>query len=322
MRFLYPLFGFLIIPLIFIYYKKFKKTEKDFFIKFPNVENLDVKNSFFSYQKFYIFEILVFVFLILALMRPQVGKKEIEQKIRGYSIMLVMDISSSMKAADLKPSRFQVAKTVLRNFTKKRKNDFIGFTAFAKRSLTLVPATINREMVLSTIKNLNIGYIEDGTAMGMGISSAVSSLKNSKSKTKLIILLTDGNNNAGNISPSKAAEIAKQYGIKIYTIGVGRKDRVPYPVQTPFGKKYKKVDMKFNEEILKSITKKTGGKYYRATNNKELKNIYKDINRLEKSEFKMKYHINYKDKFYLPLFIGFVLLVIYYLIRRTVFIME
>ncbi|TYB31968.1 MAG: VWA domain-containing protein [Candidatus Mcinerneyibacterium aminivorans] len=322
MRFLYPLLGILFIPVIIIYYKKFKNTEKDFFIRFPNVDDIEVKKSFFSYGKFYVIEIIIFVLLIFAVMRPQLGKKEIEQKIRGYSIMLVMDISSSMKAADLEPSRFEVAKKVLRDFVGKRQNDFIGFTAFAKSSLTLVPATINREMVLSTIKNLDIGYIEDGTAIGMGISSAVSSLKNSRSKTKIIILLTDGDNNSGNISPSKAADIADEYGIKIYAIGVGKDDRVPYPVETPFGTQYKKVNMKFNEEILKEISRKTGGKYYRATNNKELKNIYGDINRLEKSEFRMKYHIKYEDKFYIPLIAAFIVLSAYYLIRRLIFVME
>ena len=320
MRFLSPLYLILLIPLGVLYFFKFKNKIEMPSLNFPFLAKNSGKKTVFNIKWLYFLEILMFLFMILALMRPQFGKKEIEEKIHGYSIMLVMDLSLSMKAADLKPSRFSVAKHVLKEFIKKRPNDMLGFTIFSGSSITLIPLTINHDMILNAIDNLKIGLLDDGTAIGMGIASAVASLKNSKSKNKMIILLTDGDNNMGDISPDMAADIAKEFGIKIYAIGVGAKDRVPFPFKTPFGTVvYKMVNMKFNENVLKNIAQKTGGSYFRAIDAKSLQDIYENINKMEKSEFKIKYHMKYYDKFYIPLFISIILLLLRLFIGKLFF---
>ncbi len=317
MRFLYPYFSLLLLPIIFIYYFKFKKkifSKSLFFSK-----NLIKKGSFFTNKIIYVLEILAFLFLIIALMRPQFGQKNIEQSFSAYSIMIVMDNSTSMLAADLTPSRFDVAKKVISEFVVKRKGDLIGFTIFAGEAVTLIPITLNHQMIIDTLNNLKMGVLEDGTAIGMGLVSAISSLKESKSKTKIIVLLTDGNNNMGDISPEEAAKIAKEFGIKIYTIGVGALNEAPYPVKTPFGTRYVKVKVDFNENILKEIANTTGGLYFRATDNKKMKEIFRQIDNLEKNRFKINIRITYKDKFFIPLLISFILFLMAFFLEKLIF---
>ncbi len=317
MRFLYPYFSLLLLPILFIYYFKFKKkifSKSLFFSK-----NLIKKGSFFTNKIIYVLEILAFLFLIIALMRPQFGQKNIEQSFSAYSIMIVMDNSTSMLAADLTPSRFDVAKKVISEFVAKRKGDLIGFTIFAGEAVTLIPITLNHQMIIDTLNNLKMGVLEDGTAIGMGLVSAISSLKESKSKTKIIVLLTDGNNNMGDISPEEAAKIAKEFGIKIYTIGVGALNEAPYPVKTPFGTRYVKVKVDFNENILKEIANTTGGLYFRATDNKKMKEIFRQIDNLEKNRFKINIRITYKDKFFIPLLISFILFLMAFFLEKLIF---
>ena len=317
MRFLYPYFSLLLLPILFIYYFKFKKkifSKSLFFSK-----NLIKKGSFFTNKIIYVLEILAFLFLIIALMRPQFGQKNIEQSFSAYSIMIVMDNSTSMLAADLTPSRFDVAKKVISEFVVKRKGDLIGFTIFAGEAVTLIPITLNHQMIIDTLNNLKMGVLEDGTAIGMGLVSAISSLKESKSKTKIIVLLTDGNNNMGDISPEEAAKIAKEFGIKIYTIGVGALNEAPYPVKTPFGTRYVKVKVDFNENILKEIANTTGGLYFRATDNKKMKEIFRQIDNLEKNRFKINIRITYKDKFFIPLLISFILFLMAFFLEKLIF---
>ena len=317
MRFLYPYFSLLLLPILFIYYFKFKKkifSKSLFFSK-----NLIKKGSFFTNKIIYVLEILAFLFLIIALMRPQFGQKNIEQSFSAYSIMIVMDNSTSMLAADLTPSRFDVAKKVISEFVVKRKGDLIGFTIFAGEAVTLIPITLNHQMIIDTLNNLKTGVLEDGTAIGMGLVSAISSLKESKSKTKIIVLLTDGNNNMGDISPKEAAKIAKEFGIKIYTIGVGALNEAPYPVKTPFGTRYVKVKVDFNENILKEIANTTGGLYFRATDNKKMKEIFRQIDNLEKNRFKINISITYKDKFFIPLLISFILFLMAFFLEKLIF---
>ncbi len=317
MRFLYPFAGFLLIPIGVLYYFKFKKTFFSSFLLFS--KNRIKKGSKISYKFIYSLEIIAFILLIISLMRPQTGTKSIEQSFSAYSIIIVMDNSTSMLAADLKPSRFEVAKKVIAQFISKRKGDLLGFTIFAGEAVTLIPITLNHQMIIDTLNNLKMGILEDGTAIGMGIVSAISSLKESKSKTKIIVLLTDGNNNMGDISPEEAANIAKEFGIKIYTIGVGALNEAPYPVKTPFGTRYIKIKVDFNEDILKKIAKTTGGLYFRATDNKKMKLIFEQIDKLEKNRFKINIKINYKDRFYYPLILSFILFLFAFLIEKFLF---
>ncbi len=318
MRFLYPYFAFLIILVFFVYFLKFKKKS---FAKTLAFSKISIKNSSkFTHKIIYLIEIIAFVFLILALMRPQTGEKSIEQSFSAYSIMVVMDNSTSMLAADLKPSRFDVAKKVISEFISKRKGDLIGLTIFAGESVTLIPITLNHQMIIDTLKNLKMGILEDGTAIGMGLISAISSLKESKAKTKTIVILTDGNNNMGDISPEEATKIAKEFGIKIYTIGVGALNEAPYPVKTPFGIRYVKVKVNFNEEILKKIAKETGGLYFRATDNKKMKMIFEQIDKLEKNRFKINLKITYKDKFQIPLTISLLMFLIAFFLEKFIFV--
>ncbi len=317
MRFLYPYFSLFLLPILIIYYFKFKKNI--FFKSIFFSKNLIKKGNLFTHKIIYGLEILGFVFLVLALMRPQFGQKNIEQSFSAYSIMIVMDNSTSMLAADLTPSRFDVAKKVISEFVKKRKGDLIGFTIFAGEAVTLIPITLNHQMIIDTLNNLKMGILEDGTAIGMGLVSAISSLKESKSKTKIIVLLTDGNNNMGDISPEEAAKIAKEFGIKIYTIGVGALNEAPYPVKTPFGIRYVKVKVDFNEDILKEIANTTGGLYFRATDNKKMKEIFRQIDNLEKNRFKINIRITYKDKFFIPLLISFILFLLAFFLEKLIF---
>jgi len=286
---------------------------------FPSLKHLKVKKSFFDYKKLYILEIIALSFLIIALMRPQFGRKQVEKSFKGYAIMIVMDNSTSMRAADLKPSRFERAKISIKDFVASRENDLLGFTIFAGESMTLLPITINHEMIIDTLDNLEMGVLKDGTAIGLGLASAIASLKESKANTRLIILLTDGNNNMGDISPEEAAQIANEFGIKIYTIGVGSRDTAPYPVQTPVGVKYVNVKVDFNEDILKQISKQTGAMYFRVTDNKRMQEVFNNINRLEKNKFKINVRINYYDKFYIPLLICFFFFVFRYLAEKFFF---
>ncbi len=306
MRFAAPLYALLFIPVLLLYIAKFKHKWQEPAYRFPTLSFLKTAKSGLTKTALYILETLALFFLILALMRPQFGHKEIEQKVHGYAIMMVMDTSLSMMAADLRPSRFEVAKDVIREFVQGRVNDLVGFTIFSGTSVTLVPVTLNTEVVVDAIENTQNGMLEDGTAIGMGIASAVGSLKDSEAKTKVIVLLTDGDSNMGAITPESSAEMAKEYGIKIYAIGVGARDEVPFPMKTPFGTTvYKKVRMDFKEDVLKDIASITGGLYYRATDNAKLKEIYEDINKREKSEFKLNYRIDYRESFYFPLFFAF-----------------
>ncbi len=322
MRFLYPYSILLIIPIITLYYFKFKHKITERFLLFSSIKHIKFKNSKLNYNFLYILEILGFLLLIMALMRPQFGVKEVKQSFRGYAIMIVLDNSSSMLAADLKPSRFKVAKKVIRDFVSKRGNDMLGLTIFAGEANTLIPITINHQMIIDTLSNLKMGVLKDGTAIGMGLISAISSLKESKAKTKIIILLTDGNNNMGDISPEEAARIAKEFNIKIYTIGIGSLNEAPYPMKTPFGIRYMRIRVDFNEDILKSIAKTTGGQYFRATDNKKMEKIFKDINNLEKNRFKITIRTKYYDKFYIPLILAFTFFILRYIIGKLFFLTD
>jgi len=231
------------------------------------------------------FQWIAYALIVLAMARPQIKNTTIKRNAKGIDIVLALDISTSMKAEDLKPSRFQAAKKVATNFINERNSDRIGLVVFARQSFTVVPPTLDYKMLKKMLNNVKMGIVKDGTAIGMGIATAVNRLKNSKAKSKVIILLTDGENNSGKIDPVTAADLAQTYNIKIYTIGVGTKGEAPYPVQSPiFGKRYQNIKVQINEKMLTKIAKMTGGEYFRATDTKQLRKIYNRINKLERTK--------------------------------------
>lgn len=255
--------------------------------------------------------------LILVLMRPVSTRSWSEENVEGIDIMLAMDVSTSMSAVDIEPNRIEVAKEVAAKFVSGRKNDNIGLTLFAGESFTQCPLTIDYASVLSLIDKSGIEYalngaLKDGTAIGMGIANAVSRLKDSKAESKVIILLTDGSNNSGEITPEDAAEIAKEYGVRIYTIGFRTDDEI---VQTPYGIMN---NSEFDEKTLKSIASVTGGEYYRSSSKESLMNIYKEIDQLERTKLEVKHFGTQEEKFMIFAFIAIVSLMLEILLRNTV----
>ena len=239
--------------------------------------------------------VLAFVMIILVLARPQTHNSWASKTVEGIDIMLAMDVSTSMLAEDLKPNRIEAAKQVAAEFIIGRPDDNIGLSIFAGEAFTQCPMTTDHTSLLNLLQNVRTdiaarGLIEDGTAIGMGLANAVSRLKESKAKSKVVILLTDGSNNRGDISPMTAAEIAKSLGIRVYTIGVGTNKVAPYPMPVAGGVQYVNipVEIDIDTKTLSEIAAATEGDFYRATNTKELRNIYKEIDQLEKSKLNVK----------------------------------
>ncbi|PJC48254.1 MAG: aerotolerance regulator BatA [Candidatus Omnitrophica bacterium CG_4_9_14_0_2_um_filter_42_8] len=262
----------------------------------------------------------IFIF-VLALARPQAGQKEEEIITQGIDIMLTLDISGSMKAEDFSPqNRLDAAKDVLREFIKSRRNDRIGMVVFSRYSFTQCPLTLDYGALSGLLDKVAIGMIEDGTAIGMAIANAVNRLRDSSVKTRIIILLTDGVNNAGKIDPLTAAKAAKALGIKIYTIGAGKPGGAMYSVEDPvFGKRYVHMDTEIDEELLKKIADGTGGLYFRAKDKEVLMEIYKTIGQLEKTKIETKEYANYTELagfFILP---GFLLILLEIVLANTLF---
>ena len=265
----------------------------------------------------------VFVLLILVLARPQTQNSWKNETMEGIDIMLAMDVSTSMLAEDLKPNRIEAAKQVAADFIIGRPNDNIGLTIFAGEAFTQCPMTTDHASLLNLLHNVRTDIaqrlIEDGTAIGMGLANAVSRLKDSKAKSKFVILLTDGYNNRGDLSPMTAAEIAKSFGIRVYTIGVGTNKVAPYPMPVAGGVQYINIPVEIDTKMLQEIASATEGDFYRATNNKELQQIYKEIDKLEKSKLNVK-KFSKRYEAYQPFAIAAViLLLLEILLRITIF---
>ena len=268
--------------------------------------------------------IAVFVLLVLVLARPQTRNSWKNKTMEGIDIMLAMDVSTSMLAEDLKPNRIEAAKQVAAEFVSGRPDDNIGLTIFAGEAFTQCPMTTDHASLLSLLQNVRTdiaarGLIEDGTAIGMGLANAVSRLKDSKAKSRVVILLTDGSNNRGDLSPMTSAEIAKSLGIRVYTIGVGTNKVAPYPMPVAGGVQYVNIPVEIDNETLRNIASATDGDFYRATNTKELHQIYKEIDQLEKSKLNVK-KFSKKYEAYQPFALVAVLaLLLELLLRITVF---
>lgn len=259
---------------------------------------------------------LAFVLIVLVLCRPQSSNSFQNVTTEGIDIVIALDISSSMLAEDLRPNRLEAAKKVASNFISGRPNDNIGLVLFAAESFTQCPLTTDHAVLLNLFGSIKSGLIEDGTAIGLGLANAVSRIKDSQAKSKVIILLTDGSNNRGDIDPITAAEIAKTFGIRVYTIGVGRKGKAPYPFQTAYGVQYQNIDVDIDEPPLRQIAQTTGGEFYRATSTNSLSSIYQKIDQLEKT--KMNVHeYSKKHEEYRIFAIGALLLLLFEILLRN-----
>ena len=262
---------------------------------------------------------IIFLLLIAALARPSSVSSDREYQTHGVDIIIALDISGSMLAEDFQPeNRVYVAKQEAIKFIKGRENDRVGLVVFAKKAFTQCPLTLDYRILIELLSEIRVGMIADGTAIGMGIATAVNRLRDSNAKSKVIILITDGENNSGNIDPVTAAELAKSFGIKVYTIGVGKGGMVPFPVDDPlFGKRYVQANVEIDETTLKRIADITGGLFFRARDPAALSEIYERINKLEKSEVKVKEYRSYNELFPIFLIPALLLLLLDIFLRRT-----
>ena len=256
-------------------------------------------------------------FLIIALARPQNTNSWQKDSIEGIDIMLAMDVSGSMQAMDFKPNRLEAAKDVAISFINNRPNDNIGMVTFAGESFTQCPLTTDHTVLLNMVQDLQMGVLDDGTAVGMGLATAVNRLKDSKAKSRVVILLTDGSNNMGDITPRMAADIARTFGIRVYTVGVGTRGEAPFPIQTEFGVRIQNVPVDIDEPTLDGIAEVSGGKYFRAVDNETLNEIYKEIDKLEKTRLMTKSFKAYEEKYFVYALIAFLLLLTEFLLRNT-----
>ncbi|MDD4823379.1 MAG: VWA domain-containing protein [Bacteroidales bacterium] len=296
----YLLLLLLLIPMVVWYV--YKQRSKQATIRMSSLEPFQrAPRSWKNYLRHlpFVLRLVVTTLLIIILARPQSTDNWESSTTEGIDIVMAMDISSSMLAADLKPNRLEAAKDVAAEFINGRPNDNIGLVSFAGESFTQCPLTTDHAVLLNLFGKMESGMIEDGTAIGVGIANAVNRIKESNAKSKVIILLTDGSNNRGEIAPVTAAEIAKAFGIRIYTIGVGTQGTAPYPVQTAFGVQYQNVPVEIDEVTLKQIASTTGGAYFRATDNTKLKEIYEEIDQMERTKISVKEYSK-KQEEYLP----------------------
>lgn len=267
--------------------------------------------------------IIVFVLIVFTLARPQSHNSWGTKETEGIDIMLSMDVSTSMLAQDLKPNRIEAAKNVAAEFISDRENDNIGLTIFAGEAFTQCPMTTDHQSLLNMLKDVRTdlaerGLIQDGTAIGMGLANAVARLKDSKTKSKVVILLTDGSNNMGDISPLTAAQIAKSYGIRVYTIAIGSKSLAPYPVNVAGSVRYVNLRADIDTETLRKIAQMADGNFYRATNTSELKKIYRDIDKLEKTRLNTKNFSKRSENYMSFVLAAVIILILDILLRLTV----
>jgi len=314
------LYFLLIIPfLVFWYVYKYRhKSYPD--IMFSNIGGFKGYQSNFKIYLFHVLyglRILSLAFLIIAFARPQSSLSKQDVSVEGIDLVIALDISGSMMAEDFKPNRLDVAKNVGIDFIKGRDNDRIGLVVFSGESFTQCPLTTDHAVLMNLFSSVKTGMIDDGTAIGDGLATAVNRLRNSTAISKVIILLTDGVNNMGMIDPLTAAQIAARFNIRVYTIGVGGTGPAPYPFKTQFGIKYQNVDIPIDENLLKSIAQTTNGKYFRATNKNKLEEIYKEINELEKTKIDVTEFKRKKEEFLPLVLIGFILLFIDFIFRST-----
>jgi len=314
----------LLLPLAMLWYV-FKYNQQTAELKISSLKGFKVTNSWLPKLRHLLFglRLLALAFLIVAMARPRTSDVSTKTKTtRGIDIVIAIDVSASMLAKDLKPNRLEALKKVAGEFIKGRPNDRIGLVEYAGESYTKTPITSDKNIALRSLKEIRYNtIIEGGTAIGMGLATSVNRLKDSRAKSKVIILLTDGVNNAGAINPKIASELAVEFGIKTYTIGLGTNGMALSPVAIrPNGSfQYARTPVKIDEALLKEIAQVTGGKYFRATNNRKLEAIYDEINKLEKTEVEEIKYTTYEEKFRWFVWIAGILILLELLLRYTIF---
>lgn len=323
-EFIYPAFfwALLLIPFMAAWYlwKGRKETAP---MKLSGFENLDERSGSTRVWMRHILAVLrmaVVALIVIVLARPQSSNQWEQVSTEGIDIVLCMDVSGSMRAMDFRPNRLEASKNVGIEFVNAREDDRFGLVVFAGESFTQCPMTTDRAVVVNFLKEIDFGVIEDGTAIGMGLATAVNRIRESKAKSKVIILLTDGVNNRGDVGPVTAAEIAAGMGIRVYTIGVGSKGNAPIPVQDMFGRTVTRdMQVEIDEDVLKKIADVTGGTYFRATDNNKLREIYQEIDQLEKTRLDVKHFSKKKEEYFPFLLAAMLLLLLEILLRYTIF---
>lgn len=314
------LFLLAIIPLLWVW--RFFYSKRQFSsLKISSIQSIKSK-TWKENGKFIIFLLrsLALCFIIIGFARPQSSSSWQDSTTMGIDIIISMDISGSMLAQDLKPDRLEASKNVALDFISARPNDRMGLVIFSGESFTQCPLTTDHQVLQNLFKDVKSGMIEDGTAIGMGLATSVNRLKDSQAISKVVILLTDGVNNKGSIPPLTAAKIAQKFGIRVYTIGVGTEGFAPYPFKTPFGTTiYQDVEVQIDEKTLQDIASTTNGKYFRATSNKALKEIYLEIDELERSKIDVKEFSKKNEEFRILIMIALSLLLIEFYCRKFLF---
>jgi len=320
--------GFLCLLLLLIpaiVWHIWKRKQQSPTLKISSVQGFKKSGSFLAklHPFLFIFRILALSFLVVAMARPRtVDVSNKTKTTKGIDIVMAIDLSSSMLARDLKPDRLSALKKVAANFVMARPNDRIGLVVYAGEAYTKAPVTSDKPMVLEALKSLKYdNVLQDGTAIGMGLATAVNRLKDSKAKSRIIILLTDGVNNSGTIEPETASDIAKEYGIKVYTIGIGTNGMAEFPYAlAPNGDFiYRMMPVEIDQELMKSIAKKTDGRYFRATSNSRLESIYNEINKLETTEIEELKYYDYDEKYRPLVWAAGILLLLEIGLRNTVY---
>lgn len=316
---------FLVLP-IAIAWLFYKRSQLSATVKMSSLEPFKQNRTFLAKAKpfLYVLRILALSSIIIALARPRsVDVTSKSKTTKGIDIVMAIDVSSSMLANDLKPNRLEALKKVASTFVQDRVNDRIGLVVYAGESYTRTPVTSDKTIILQSLKTIEYddSIIADGTGIGVGLATAINRIKDSKAKSRIIILLTDGVNNSGTIDPRTASEIAKEYGIKVYTIGIGTNGQAMFPVAKDANGKlvFRKMPVEIDESLMKEIAKATDAKYFRATSNKKLQAIYDEINKLETTEIDEKKFYNYDEKYKPFVLIAFVLLGVEVLLRNSVF---
>lgn len=315
---------FLLIPIAIAWFF-WKRNQQSATLKISSLKGFQGQNSFLAKLKpvLFVLRLLALSSLIVAMARPRTVDVSNQTKTtKGIDIVMAVDVSGSMLAKDLKPNRMEALKDVAQTFVENRPNDRIGLVVYAAEAYTKTPVTSDKAIILEAIKSIKYDNIlQDGTGIGMGLTTAINRLKDSKAKSKIIILLTDGVNNAGFIEPETASDIAEQYGIKVYTIGIGTNGTAEFPYAiAPNGKfLFRMMPVEIDESLLKSIAKKTNGKYFRATSNSKLEQIYDEINKLETTEIEELKFYDFDEKFRPLVWLAGILLLLEIALRNTLF---
>ena len=310
----------LLVPMIYWYIREMYKSDASLQISSNESVKLSKKSTKIKLLHLpFILRSLAIALLIFTIARPQASNSWRTESTEGIDIMIALDISGTMLAEDLKPNRLEASKDVAAEFILSRPNDNIGLVVFSGESFTQCPLTTDHAVLVNLFKSVKYGMIEDGTAIGLGLANAINRIKDSKAKSKVIILLTDGSNNRGDIAPITAAEIAETFGIRVYAIGVGTYGQVRIPVQTPMGTQYQLMDSEFDEEPLKEIASMTGGSYFRATDNNKLRSIYQEIDQMEKTKINVKEFSKKNEEYYLFALAALLFMIIELVLRNSVF---